>query len=182
MRLARLLRHALATHWRTRLLFPSATQDAIQEAIRQAERAHDGQIRFAIETALTPLHVWHGVGARARAIEVFATLRVWDTERNNGVLVYVLLADRSVEIIADRGFRDRVDAAEWEAVCRVMESHFRERHFKSGAVAGVEAVGKLISRHYPTGSAGGATAEGGAGRAGSAGTPGSELPDRPALL
>ena len=149
MRLARLLRHALATHWRTRMLFPRATLDAIEKAIREAERTHAGQIRFAIETALTPMHIWHRVSAHKRALEVFSALRVWDTERNNGVLVYLLLADRSVEIVADRGFKSRVSAAEWAAVCRLIESHFLHSRFKSGCLAGIEAIGALIARHFP---------------------------------
>jgi uncharacterized membrane protein len=105
-------------------------------------------------------------------VEVFAALHVWDTEHNNGVLIYVQLADRVVEIVADRGITGRVQPAEWEAVCRLMEEHFRSGRFRDGAVAGVEAVGMLLSRHYP------APADG--TDAGS--DAGNELPDRPALL
>jgi uncharacterized membrane protein len=169
MRLMRLLRHALATHWRTRMLFPKASLDAIERAIAEAERSHRGQIRFAIETALTPLHILSGVSAHARALEVFSSLRVWDTEHNNGVLIYVQLADRHVEIIADRGFRDLVSAAEWQAVCRLMEQQLREGHFLDGALAGVEAIGVLLSTHFPA-----ATRD--------APDDGNELPDRPTLL
>ena len=108
MQIGRLIRHAAATQWRTRLLFPSATLDAIEQAIARAERTHAGEIRFAIETALTPQHILNGVAPRARALDVFANLRVWDTEHNNGVLIYVQLADRHVDIVADRGFAGRV--------------------------------------------------------------------------
>ncbi len=125
MQIGRLIRHTAATHWRTRLLFPSSALDAIEEAIGAAEKAHSGEIRFAIETALTPLHILNDVAPRARALEVFAQLGVWDTELNNGVLIYVQLADRDVEIVADRGFHGRVSLAEWEGVCRLMEEHFR---------------------------------------------------------
>lgn len=169
MKLVRLIRHAAATHWRTRLLFPGSTLDAIEQAIARAERAHSGEIRFAIETALTPLHIWHGLAPRARALEVFGLLRVWDTERNNGVLIYVQLADRDVEIVADRGLRERVAPAEWEAVCRLMETHFRAGRFQIGSIAGVEAVGALLTRHYPS-------------EAGQPAHPQNQLPDRPALL
>ena len=89
MQIGRLIRHAAAVHWRTRLLFPSATLDAIEQAIADVERTHAGEIRFAVETALTPLHILNGVVPRARALEVFGLLRVWDTEHNNGVLIYV---------------------------------------------------------------------------------------------
>ena len=176
MRLARWLRHALATHWRTRMLFPRATLDAIEKAVGEAERTHAGQIRFAIETALTPMHIWHRVSAHERAIEVFSRLRVWDTERNNGVLIYVLLADRSVEIVADRGFKSRVSAAEWAAVCRLIESHFRHSRFKSGCIAGIEATGVLIARHFPGESPADSPSALGAAAAKN------ELPDRPTLL
>lgn len=169
MSLARLLRHATAIHWRTRMKFPSATLDAIEAAVTAAERAHTGEIRFAVETALTPWHVLHGMTPRARALEVFAHLRVWDTERNNGALIYVQLADRHVEIVADRGFQGRVSAPEWEAVCRVMEEHFRQGRFQSGSVAGVEAVGTLLARHYPL-------------LPDASGHHKNQLPDRPTLL
>jgi uncharacterized membrane protein len=149
MPVGRFIRHAVATHWRTRMLFPGATLDAIEKAIARAERTHAGEIRFAIETALAPLHIINGMAPRARALEVFAHLRVWDTEHNNGVLVYVQVADRDVEIVADRGFEGRVSPAEWAAVCRLMEEHFRAGRFEAGSIAGVDAIGSLLTRHFP---------------------------------
>ncbi|MDP8985778.1 MAG: TPM domain-containing protein [Pseudomonadota bacterium] len=150
MQLARLIRHVTTPHWRTRLKFPKATLDAIEQAVARAERTHAGEIRVAIETSLSPLHLLNEVSPRARALEVFAQLRVWDTEYNNGVLIYVQLADRVVEIVADRGLRGRVTQAEWENVCRVMEEHFRAGRYQTGAVAGVDAVAALLARHYAT--------------------------------
>src|SRR5450755_4514958 len=149
MQLARLFRHSVATHWRTRLLFPKASRDAIQQAVVQAERSHRGQIRFVIETALTPHQVLSGVSAHDHALDVFSHLRVWDTSHNNGVLIYVQIADRHVEIVADRAFKDRVADAEWAAVCRLMEQHFRAGRFERGAIAGIEAVGQILSTHFP---------------------------------
>ena len=149
MRLGRLIRHVVATHWRTRMLFPAATLDAIEEAIGRTETTHGGEIRFAIETSLTPLQILGELTPRARSLEVFAHLRVWDTEANNGVLIYVQVADHSVEIVADRGVASRVAQSEWDAVCRMMEEHFRAGRFKEGSIAGVEAVGALLSRHFP---------------------------------
>jgi uncharacterized membrane protein len=169
MQFARLIRHVAATHWRTRILFPASTLNAIEEAIGRAEEAHGGEIRFAIETALTPLHILNEVGPRARALDVFAQLRVWDTERNNGVLIYVQLADRTVEIVADRGLTGRVSPAEWEAVCRLMEEHFRAGRFKAGSIAGVEAIGTLLARHFPADAARRRASH-------------NQLPDRPTLL
>ena len=144
MRMGRLIRHVVATHWRTRLLFPAATLDAIEQAIGRAEHTHHGgEIRFAIETSLTPLQILGELTPRARSLEVFAHLRVWDTEANNGVLIYVQVADHSVEIVADRGVASRVAQSEWDAVCRMMEEHFRAGRFKEGSIAGVEAVGDI---------------------------------------
>jgi uncharacterized membrane protein len=168
MQIRRLIRHSTATHWRTRMLFPTATLDAIEQAVKRAELTHAGEIRFAVETALTPRHILNEVTPRAHALEVFSRLRVWDTEANNGVLIYVQLADRNVEIIADRGFQGRVSPAEWEAVCRLMEEHFRAGRFQVGSIAGVEAIGNLLARHFPQGSP----------RA----THSNQLPDRPTLL
>jgi uncharacterized membrane protein len=169
MRLGRLLRHVAASHWRTRLKFPGRTLDAIEQAVARAERTHAGEIRFAIETSLAPLHVINDVSPRARALEVFAQLKVWDTEHNNGVLIYVQLADRDVEIVADRGLAARVSQPEWETVCRLMEEHFRAGRFEAGSIAGVDAVGTLLARHYPP-------------EAGVVPQGHNQLPDRPALL
>jgi uncharacterized membrane protein len=169
MQIARMLKHATATHWRTRMLFPSATLDAIEQAVARAERTHAGEIRFAIETALTPMHIMKNLTPHARALDVFAHLRVWDTDHNNGVLIYVQLADRHVEIVADRGFNGRVSEAEWQAVCRLMEGHFRAGQFQTGSIAGVDAVGTLLARHFPQTSAQHAHSQ-------------NQLPDRPSLL
>lgn len=169
MQIGRFLRHSAATHWRTRMLFPSATLDAIEKAVAAAEQSHAGEIRFAIETALPPGQILHGIDARARALEVFANLRVWDTDHNNGVLLYLLLADRRVEIVADRGFLGRVSLPEWQAVCRLMEEHFRAGRFEAGSIAGVEAVGNLLGRHFPPTLKAAAQLQ-------------NQLPDRPTLL
>jgi uncharacterized membrane protein len=169
MQIGRLIRHAAATHWRTRMLFPAATLDAIEQAVARAEKTHAGEIRFAIETALTPLHILNGMAPRARALEVFAHQGVWDTEHNNGVLIYVQLADRTVEIVADRGFQGRVSPAEWEAVCRLMEEHFRAGRFETGSIAGVDAIGNLLARHFPPNPARPSQSH-------------NQLPDRPTLL
>jgi len=149
MKIGRMIRHVSTSHWRTRMLFPSATLDAIEKAIARAESTHAGEIRFAIETALTPRHILNDISPRAHALDVFSHLRVWDTEKNNGVLIYVQVADRNVEIVADRGFQGRVSPAEWEAVCRLMEEHFRAGRFQVGSIAGVEAIGNLLARQQP---------------------------------
>lgn len=145
----RMLRHLLMPRWRLRRSFPEATLRAIEDAIRAAERTHGGEIRFAIETSLDFRRLVAGETARARALAVFAKLRVWDTERNNGVLIYLLLADRDIEVVADRGLAGSVGQAEWDEVCRIMEAELRAGRFEAGAIAGVQRVAAAIRRHHP---------------------------------
>ncbi|MBL6749839.1 MAG: TPM domain-containing protein [Nevskia sp.] len=164
--LRRLWRHLVTGHLRVRRDFPAVVLERIEAAIKDCESRHAGEIRFAVEPALAPAQVCRGLAARQRALEVFSHLRVWDTEHNNGVLVYLLLADRAVEIVADRGAAgDRVAPAEWQAVCRAMEQHFRDGEFEQGAVAGIRGVAAVLARHPP-------------GRRGT----GNELPDKPVIL
>ena len=147
--LKRWLRHLVAARGKLERAFPVQTLAAIEQAISAAERLHRGEIRFAIEGSLDPGDAWRGRSPRERALELFAALGVWDTEANNGVLIYVLLADRDVEIVADRGYNDRVGTAEWSAVCATMEQEFRAGHYEHGAVAGVQEAGRLMTRHFP---------------------------------
>lgn len=150
-KLLRMLRHLLTSRWRTRSLFDAATLAQIQSACAAAEAQHRGEIRFAIETALPLRVLWHGLSARARALQVFAQLHIWDTEHNNGVLIYVLRADRAVEIIADRGINDQVSEAEWQAICRDVETRYRAGRYVDGSVAAVTGVARLIAQHFPAG-------------------------------
>ncbi len=147
--------------------FPAATLDAVQHAIAASEHRHHGEIVFAVEGSLAPADLWRGVSARARAEEVFAHLRVWNTEANTGVLVYVLLADHAIEIVADRAVAREIEAREWAPICTSMQQHFRAGEYERGAVAGVDAIGALLERHFP--------ADGGRRDR-------DELPDRPVLL
>ena len=149
---------------RARLAFPRATLEEIRKEIAAQEKRHRGQIVFVVEAELTTGQLWRELGPRQRAREVFASHGVWNTEENNGVLVYVLLADRRVEIVADRGVDAKVASVEWQEICRMMERHFRAGRHGEGAIAGVRAVSDLLARHFP-----------GAARA-------NELPDRPLLI
>ncbi len=149
MGVRRILRHLFTTQWGTRRRFPPAVLASIDAAVAEVERRHAGEIRFAIETALDVPELWFGVTPRQRALQVFGRLGVWDTEHNNGVLIYVLMAERDVEIVADRGLTARVSQAEWDAVCRQMEDHFRVRRYGEGAAAGIRGVGALLARHFP---------------------------------
>jgi uncharacterized membrane protein len=145
----RWFRHVFAMRSSLHRAFPAEALDAIERAIDESELLHRGEIRFAIEGALEPGQVWRGKAPRARALEVFAALGAWDTAENNGVLIYVLLADHDVEIVADRGFNDGVTREEWSAVCDHIEGEFRAGRFREGAVAGVQDVGRLVARLFP---------------------------------
>jgi uncharacterized membrane protein len=166
MELMRTLRHLFATRSATRRRFSVPVLESIETAIAAAERATSGEVRFVVETALELPEVWAGLTPRERAIQTFSDLHVWNTELRNGVLIYVLLADHDVEILADRGASERIAQADWEGVCRVMESHFRAGRFGEGSLAGVAAVGGLLERHFPV--------DRGRNR--------DELPNQPALL
>ncbi|MEZ5498391.1 MAG: TPM domain-containing protein [Steroidobacteraceae bacterium] len=163
----RFLKHAFALHWLTRRRFSRRVLDAIEQAIRQVESRHDGELRFAVETALELPDLWHTRSAKERALQVFGQLGVWDTAGNNGVLIYVLMADHAVEIVADRAIAARVDTQEWRRICATMRDSFREGAYEKGSVAGVLAVGELLARHFP----------GGRSKPGS-----DELPNQPVLL
>jgi uncharacterized membrane protein len=165
MQLARALRHLFSTRWGTRRRFSAAVRRRIEATIAELERRHAGEIRFAIETSFDLPELWNGMTARERAIDVFGQLGVWDTAGNNGVLIYVLMADHVVEIVADRAIAARVAQGEWDSVCRDMEAHFRAGRFAEGSEAGIGGVGALLARHFP-------------GQGGDA----NEQPDRPVLI
>ena len=147
----RWLRHMFTPPWAWRRAFPQATLDAIEAAIRESETHHGGEIRFAIENSLPASWVWRGMTGRKRALEVFSFLRAWDTEHNSGVLVYLLVADRDIEIIADRGIAARVGASAWEGVARSMEAAFRQGEFAAGVLDGIGLISTLLAAHFPPG-------------------------------
>ena len=149
MNIQRMTRHLLATQRTVSKAFPPQCMQAIEHAIKSSETAHTGEIRFAVEGALDGAPLYSGQAARERALDVFSQLRIWDTEHNNGVLIYLLLADRDVEIVADRGIDARVGAPEWEAICRAMEASFRQGDFAGGVVSGIRAVTRHLAKHYP---------------------------------
>ncbi|TMH88446.1 MAG: hypothetical protein E6H44_09530 [Betaproteobacteria bacterium] len=162
MDLARIARHLFVLPAAARRAFPPGSLDAIEKAIREAERTHAGQIRFAVESALDVAMLLRGGSARERALEVFSQLRVWDTEHNNGVLIYLLLAERDVEIVADRGIHART-GPQWEEVCRAMEAELRQGNYEKAVTDGIRAVARHLARHFP-------------------GSRANELPDRPVVL
>lgn len=165
MSIQRFVKHLFAPHWLVHRAFSRRTFAAIEDAIRASEKSHDGELRFAVEAGLHPLPLLRGQTARQRAHEVFSGLRVWDTEHNSGVLIYVQLVDRRIEIVADRGIAARVPQHEWDAICRRLEAAFKEKRFEQGALKAIEAITALLARHFPP-----------------RGAESNELPDRPVDL
>jgi uncharacterized membrane protein len=161
----RLVRHLFTDHQSVARAFPPEAMKAIEKAISEEERRHGGQLRVAVEASLPVSALVHGVGSRQRAIGWFGRLGVWDTEHNAGVLIYLLLADRRVELVADRGIHSKVGTAAWEAICGEMQQEFARGQFERGAVIGVRAVSDLLAAHFPPT---------GGGR--------NELPDKPVVL
>ena len=149
MNLKRVIQHLSSGRAAVRRVFPRISLDAIERAIHATELQHDGQIRFAVEAGLDVMPLLAGQSAQQRAIEVFSQLRIWDTEQNNGVLIYLLLADRDVEIIADRGFNAKLGKEVWEQICHTMEAAFREGKFEQGVIAGIHSISRLLAQHYP---------------------------------
>jgi uncharacterized membrane protein len=147
-------RHLVTDHWTARRAFPPVVMKRIEEAIAAGERMHGGQVRFVVEGSLPMGQLVRGETPRERALEVFGRLRIWDTEENCGVLIYLLLADRDVEIVADRGIHRKVGDDAWQALCRGMEIAFRERRFADGAIDGIDAVNTLLAQHFPRTGAG----------------------------
>ena len=149
MRLARIFGNLFSGPWLASWRFPRSAMHAIEQAIADSERTHSGEVRFAVEAALPLRHLWCGVTARERAVELFSQLRIWDTERNNGVLIYLLLAERDVEIIADRGAHALIGSASWETICRAMEAEFRADRFEAGVLLGITRITALLQQHFP---------------------------------
>jgi hypothetical protein len=161
----RLLRHLLTPFWVLRLRYRAPLLARIEARIGEVERTHPGELRFAVEHALELGDLFAGISARERALELFGLLRVWDTEHNNGVLIYVLHAEHAVEIVADRGLARAVPQSEWDALCRRVETDFRAGRHGEAAIAAVDGAAQLLERYFPTGP-----------------VARNELPDQPLLL
>lgn len=161
----RALRHLLYFPWRMRQSFPRPVLKAIEQEIAASERHHGGELRVAIEGHLSVPQLLRGTTARQRARELFSLLRVWDTEHNSGVLIYLLLAERRVEIVADRGIAARVGPAFWDQVCQAMRVAFQRGEFETGVRQGIRAIDAQLMAHFPA-----------------TGVNPNELPDRPLVL
>lgn len=149
MNAMRVMHHLILPNWQLSRAFPVEILDNIEDAIENSEALHTAEICFAVEGALDAHALRRGQSAKARALEVFSNLRVWDTEANNGVLIYLLLADRDVEIIADRAVHAKVGSDAWQGICRAMEIAFKQGNFEAGVLLGVEAITQHLICHFP---------------------------------
>lgn len=165
-RLQRMLRHFWLDEADTRRAIPPQLVQRLMQRVAASEKRHTGEIRIYVEAGLPASYLWRGATPRERALAIFGKLRVWDTEQNNGVLVYLLLAEHAIEIVADRGLHHAVDPQEWQRIVARMGSAFHDKRFEDGLTRALEEVSALLVRHFP------ATA--GAGNA-------NELPDEPLL-
>ncbi|HEX4878592.1 MAG TPA: TPM domain-containing protein [Limnobacter sp.] len=166
MQIKRLMTHLCTTERAVHKAFGPTCLKAVEQAIQVSERQHTGEIRFAVESALELPDLLANRSARERAVDVFSNLRVWDTEHNNGVLVYVLLADHAIEIVADRGIHKAVGDSGWEAVCTKIKESFKQNDYLKGSKAAIELVSALLVTHFPCAQAGGPN----------------ELPNQPVVL
>jgi len=151
MNLKRALKHLFTPAWVVRRTFTPQDLSRIEAAVAASEKRHRGEIRFAVEGALDFLPVARGMTPRARALQVFSLLRVWDTEENTGVLLYLQLVDRDIEIVADRGIAHRIEQVEWDAICRRMEQAFGAGRYEDGVLSGIAEVSDVLARHFPAG-------------------------------
>ena len=145
----RWLRHLFLDHIALSRAFPRAVLEAVKRAVAAQERRHRGELRVVIEGGLPLQALVAGRTARERAVELFTRLNVWDTEDNAGVLIYLLLADRRVEIVADRGIHARVGDTAWETICGAMQQEFASGRYEQGVTTGLAAVSDLLQQHYP---------------------------------
>ena len=165
MGIKRIGKHLIEHRWRVRRIFTPQVLGQIEQAIKAGEATHSGQARFVVEGALDGAPLFRDQPARERALDIFAQLRIWDTAHNNGVLIYLLLADRDVEIIADRGIDAKVGAEGWARICRDMEADFANGRFEAGAIKGIGAVSRELAKHFPP-----------------SGPHPNELPDKPVVM
>jgi uncharacterized membrane protein len=152
MDIQRIVKHLMATQRRVKRHFPQTVLHAIEHAIASSETLHCGEIRFVVEGALDGAPLFKGQSPRDRALDVFSELRVWDTQHNNGLLIYLLLADHAVEIVADRGINEKVAPSTWAHICQQMEQAFQQSKFESGVVGGVQAITQQLAQHFPANS------------------------------
>ena len=147
-RWARILRHRWCDESDLGRALDPAALTRLQQRVAASELRHSGEIRLCVEAGLPLSYLWRHLTARQRAVTMFGKLRVWDTEHNNGVLIYLLLADHAIEIVADRGLARVVPQAHWEAVLGGMREAFRARRFEDGMAQAIDAVDAMLAQHF----------------------------------
>lgn len=145
----RVCRHLFISPLALKRRFPKAVMQRIEQAIAQSELTHSGEIRFAVELNLSLLDILRKKSGRQRALEIFSQLRVWDTEQNNGVLIYLLFADHDFEILADRGIHQHTGSQGWARISHEMEALFKQGQFEAGVLHGITQISILLAQHYP---------------------------------
>lgn len=145
----RLLAHLVSNPWQVKRHFSIIALNKIEKAIAFSEKNHSGEIRFVVEAGLHPIEILYKKTPKMRAIELFGCLNIWDTEHNNGVLIYLLLADRDVEIIGDRGIHQNLGDDGWAVICREMEEFFRKGDFEAGVLHGIDKISAVLQMHFP---------------------------------
>jgi uncharacterized membrane protein len=148
-RLGRIWRHQWMDEADVRRVLPDAAMERLAARVAASERRHSGEIRICVEAGLPLSYLRRNASARARAVTMFGKLRVWDTEHNNGVLIYLLLAEHAIEIVADRGIDAHVDDADWAAMAQRMGAAFREGRFEDGLTQALEEMSALLVAHFP---------------------------------
>lgn len=146
---SRLLKHASTTERAASRIFPGPVQERLQHAITEGESGHRGEIMLIIEAAMPLRKIWRGVSTRQRALDLFGTYRVWDTEENNGVLLYFNIAERSAELIADRAAARAITDPEWNAICSPMLAAFKRGEFEQGALAAIQSIHDELTEAFP---------------------------------
>ena len=149
MKLSRLVRHRWLDHTDARRALGDAALERLAQRVAASEGLHSGEIRVCVEASLPLAALWRDVDARSRAVALFGELRVWDTEDNNGVLIYLLLAERAIEIVADRGVAQRVPQALWDGLVAGMRDAFTSGRFEDGLAQAIAAVGAQLVQHFP---------------------------------
>ena len=145
----RFFRHLWSGYWQAPRLFPKTSRARLAEAIRSAETGHAGEICFVIEASLTPHQLWRRLSAHERALDLFSDLRLWDTEQNSGLLIYLLLADHAVEIVADRGLMHAEIGQAWPDLLRDLRQALTAGEFEAGCLAAIGRAGQVLRQHFP---------------------------------
>ena len=149
MKLARLFKHRWLDEADARRALSPEALARLQARVAASEARHSGEIRLSVEAGLPWSYLWNDLSARDRAVTLFGKLRVWDTEHNNGVLIYLLLAEHAIEIVADRGLARRVPQAQWDQLIAGMREAFRAGRFEEGLAQAIDAVDGLLAQHFP---------------------------------